>query len=101
MLTQDRLKIVFLFAGQGSQQVSMGYDFYNEFEFVINLMDEFASPELLHACFYDPIEKLTQTTIAQPALLMFSYAIAQLLTEYGIVADLVAGLSLGEISACT
>ena len=91
------MKIAFLFAGQGSQAVGMGQDFYNKYETVKNIYDKF--PEIRDLCFNGPLELLNQTEYAQKAMLLTSYALASLAKENGIVPEYVCGLSLGEYSA--
>jgi len=94
------MKIAFLFVGQGSQTVGMGLDVYNNYSSSKQLFDstdlEF---DLKEICFNGPKELLDQTNYTQPSLLITSLAIANALTEEGIKADVVAGLSLGEYSA--
>jgi [acyl-carrier-protein] S-malonyltransferase len=46
-----------------------------------------------------PIEKLSDTTITQPAILATSIATLRVLDAMGVKPDVVAGLSLGEYSA--
>lgn len=50
-------------------------------------------------CFEGTQEELNDTAVAQPCILTTSSAIAAVLSENGIHADAVAGLSLGEYSA--
>ena len=91
------MKIAFLFAGQGSQAVGMGKDFYDKYETVKNIYDKF--PEIRDLCFNGPAELLNQTEYAQKAILLTSYAFASLAKENGIEPEYVCGLSLGEYSA--
>ncbi len=91
------MKIAFLFAGQGSQAVGMGKDFYDKYESVKNIYDKF--PEIRDLCFNGPAELLNQTEYAQKAILLTSYALASLAKENGINPEFVCGLSLGEYSA--
>ncbi len=91
------MKIAFLFAGQGSQAVGMGRDFYEKYETVKNIYDKF--PEIRDLCFNGPAELLNQTEYAQKAILLTSYAFATLAKENGINPEYVCGLSLGEYSA--
>lgn len=95
-------KIAFLFPGQGSQQVGMGKDFYDQSDVAKNMMDladKTIGIPLTDIMFSGPQETLTLTYNAQPALLTVSSAILSKFNEYGIKADYVAGHSLGEYSA--
>lgn len=91
------MKIAFCFAGQGSQAVGMGNDFYNEFPYAKELYDKF--PEIRDLCFYDKEGKLNETAYAQKAMLLTSYIYAKALKDNGIEPEYVCGLSLGEYSA--
>ena len=88
------MKIAFLFAGQGSQYVGMGQDFYNEYDEVKKIYDKF--PEIRDLCFSVDANILNQTMYAQKAILLTSYAISQMLK---IKPEYVCGLSLGEYTA--
>ena len=88
------MKIAFLFAGQGSQYVGMGQDFYNEYDEVKKIYDKF--PEIRDLCFSGDANILNQTMYAQKAILLTSYAISQILK---IKPEYVCGLSLGEYTA--
>ena len=95
-------KIAFLFPGQGSQYVGMGLSFYHEYELARTIFDE--AEEVLGIplrkyCFEGPAEELTQTRIAQPALLTVEYIIYRLLAAAGVEPAWVAGHSLGEYGA--
>lgn len=91
------MKIAFLFAGQGSQAVGMGKDFYDKYECVKNIYDRF--PEIRDLCFNGPADILNQTEFAQKAILLTSYALATLAKEFNLEPEYVCGLSLGEYSA--
>ena len=91
------MKIAFLFAGQGSQAVGMGKDFYDKYATVKAIYDKF--PEIRDLCFEGPAEVLNQTEYAQKAMLLTSYSLAMLAKENGINPEYVCGLSLGEYSA--
>ena len=88
-----------LFPGQGSQQVGMGHAFFNNSEAARELFERANKAlglSLSELCFQGPIEKLTLTEFAQPALLTASY-IAY--CESTIEISAAAGHSLGEYTA--
>jgi len=99
----------FMFPGQGSQAVGMGRDLAAAFapaRLVFEEVDEVLKQKLSKLMFEGPIEELTLTENAQPALMAVSLAVLRVLqAEGGIVlkdkAALVAGHSLGEYSALT
>ncbi len=93
------MKIAFLFAGQGAQSVGMGKDFYDAFDSVKKIYDEF--PSIRDLCFVDQEGVINQTAYAQKAMLLTSYAIATVLKEKGIEPQYTCGLSLGEYTALT
>ena len=99
----NEMKASLIFPGQGSQFVGMGADLVNAFPRIRELFEEadetlgFAISDL---CFEGDPDILTQTRNAQPAILLHSVAVAELLTgEGGIEPVAVAGHSLGEYSA--
>jgi [acyl-carrier-protein] S-malonyltransferase len=97
----------FIFPGQGSQSVGMGRDLAAAFapaRAVFEEVDEVLKQKLSKLMFEGPIEELTLTENAQPALMAVSLAVLRVLqVEGGLVlkekAALVAGHSLGEYSA--
>ncbi len=97
----------FIFPGQGSQAVGMGRDLAAAFaaaRAVFEEVDEILKQKLSKLMFEGPIEELTLTENAQPALMAVSLAVLRVLeSEGGITlkdkAVLVAGHSLGEYSA--
>lgn len=96
-------KIAFVFPGQGVQYVGMGKELYAEFDLVREYFDRADAAlgfSLSKLCFAGPMEQLTMTEIAQPAILTMSCAVAALVEEEaGIIPDVATGLSLGEYSA--
>ena len=97
----------FIFPGQGSQFVGMGLDFYNNFQVakdVIDEVDNALNKKLSTIMFEGPVDLLTATENAQPAIMCLSIAILKIIeTETNLTIDkmckYVAGHSLGEYSA--
>lgn len=96
------MRIGFLFPGQGAQCVGMGKDLYEEYECVrdiYNKVQELTGLDIKSISFEGPEEKLNETKYTQLAILTNSLAILQILKQENIVADISAGLSLGEYTA--
>jgi [acyl-carrier-protein] S-malonyltransferase len=55
--------------------------------------------DLRSVCMHGPAELLASTTVAQPAILTASVAAARALEATGLIPDLVAGHSVGELAA--
>ena len=97
----------FIFPGQGSQYVGMGQELATVSPVarqVFEEIDEALGQPLSRLMFEGPLEDLTLTANAQPALMAVSMAILRMLEkECGLeiveVAKYVAGHSLGEYSA--
>ena len=100
------MSLAFTFPGQGSQAVGMGAELAQAFAAareVFQEVDDALEQKLLKLMQEGPIEDLTLTENAQPALMAVSLAVARTLkTEFGVdisKAAFVAGHSLGEYSA--
>ena len=92
--------LAFVYAGQGSQKVGMGSDFYREFPLFAQVFDHAPVDfDLKELCFSGPEEKLSQTRYTQPCMAAFAVGVTDLLYQEGIRPQLAAGLSLGEYSA--
>jgi len=99
--------VAYLFAGQGSQYIGMGKDFYDSFpesRAVFDRADKTLGFALSELCFAGPIEELTKTNNSQPAILTVSIAALEAFRasiQYPVPStpSFTAGLSLGEYSA--
>lgn len=96
----------FTFPGQGSQAVGMGKalaDAFFEARTVFEAVDDALGEKLSQIIWEGPIETLTLTENAQPALMAVSLAAVRVLEAHGVTvhqnAAFVAGHSLGEYSA--
>ncbi|MEE1037526.1 MAG: ACP S-malonyltransferase [Eubacterium sp.] len=96
------MKLGILFAGQGSQYVGMGKDFYKNSQEFRNIFDHLYEKEK-DIAFEGPIEELTKTQITQPVMVAFAAGITaelkNILGQKLYESSVTAGLSLGEYSA--
>ncbi|MFA9194936.1 SDR family NAD(P)-dependent oxidoreductase [Flavobacterium sp. FBOR7N2.3] len=100
-------KLAFLFSGQGSQRINMARDLFVVFPEMRKLIDSY--PELEKVVFpsktFDEATHLQQketikdTRLAQPLLGIVDLALAKFLQSLGIVPDMLAGHSYGELPA--
>ena len=97
--------VSYLFAGQGSQYAGMGKDLYDNFpaaKTVFDNADKVLGFSISKLCFEGPLEELTKTNNAQPAIVTMSIAALEAFRSNNVTVsnpDFVAGLSLGEYSA--
>lgn len=100
------MSIAFLFPGQGSQAVGMGKGLADAFpaaRAVFDEVDAALGEKLSEVMWNGPIDTLTMTRNAQPALMAVSLAAVRVLLAEGVSLSgkvtYVAGHSLGEYSA--
>lgn len=94
------MKLAFVYAGQGSQKVGMGRDFYDRYPEYRAVLDNAGLDfDLKTLSFEGPIEELSQTRYTQPCMAAFAVGVTDLLYARGIRPCAAAGLSLGEYSA--
>ncbi|WP_047383988.1 ACP S-malonyltransferase [Cetobacterium sp. ZWU0022] len=95
-------KIAFVFPGQGTQYVGMGKELYENNDLAKSEFDKIFSSldfDLKKVMFEGSEEELKDTKNTQPAIVAMSLVLEKLLREKGIVANFVAGHSVGEYAA--
>jgi acyl transferase domain-containing protein/aryl carrier-like protein len=111
---EEQPSVVFMFPGQGAQQVNMGADLYRSesvFREAIDRCAEILLPVLgldLRQVLYpapdhekDAQVLLTETRVTQPALFAFEFALATLWMSWGVKPAAMIGHSVGEyVAAC-
>jgi [acyl-carrier-protein] S-malonyltransferase len=96
------MRFPMIFPGQASQYVSMGRDLYQgdpESRALFDGAEQALGLPLARLCFEGPLDQLTETRHAQPAILVVSLACQRYLARRGVLPSVVAGHSLGEYSA--
>ena len=91
-----------LFVGQGAQAQGMGKDIAEAFPKTAELYDtasDILGKDMKKLCFESPIEELSKTINAQPAIMLTSLVCLNAAIEKGFKFDGVAGHSLGEYAA--
>ena len=92
----------YVFPGQGSQVVGMGSDWLGRSPLVKSTFeqaDDALGEDLSRVILEGPMDVLTSTMNASPALLTVAVAYWRVLEAEGLAPDVVAGHSLGEYSA--
>ncbi|SPM27232.1 Acyl transferase domain in polyketide synthase (PKS) enzymes, partial [Mycobacterium terramassiliense] len=99
-------KTAFVFPGQGAQSLAMGAQLQGRFPAFARAFDEAAEAldphlrlPLRDVMWGSDAKLLDNTEFAQPALFAIEYALAELLRDWGVVADVALGHSVGEITA--
>ena len=77
-----RMKLGFLFAGQGSQKVGMGKDFCEKYETFGRIFDCLTDDERA-AVFSGPAERLSDTRDTQPVMVSVAEAVTAILRLRG------------------
>jgi [acyl-carrier-protein] S-malonyltransferase len=97
------MDVVLLFPGQGSQKPGMGKDLAEAFDAardVFQQVDEALGEPLSKVCFDGPVDVLTETRNAQPALLTHGAAVWAVVGDHLLPhVRAAAGHSLGEFTA--
>jgi len=97
-------KIFYIFPGQGSQEVGMGRAFYDAYQVAKEMFSQASDAlkrDIVKLCFEGPIEELTETRWAQPAILTVGAIAYHLFSDMAgdIKPSASCGHSLGEYTA--
>ena len=98
----DLKKLAFIFPGQGAQAVGMGKDFCDNYDVakkLFNDADDALGYSIKDMCFDGSEDDLRLTANTQPAILVVSVIVSEILKSNGIEPSIAAGHSLGEYSA--
>ena len=107
----DKQPAVFMFSGQGAQHVNMGLELYQtepQFRQQVDACTELLRKPLgldLREVLYpkthteEAARLINETAVAQPALFVVEYALAQMLMSWGVRPSAMIGHSIGEYTA--
>lgn len=96
------MNLVFLFPGQGSQEVGMGADLFKgdaHFRGLVERASDVTHENLEKLCLHGPDKKLRKAQFLQPLLAAVSLGYLSRVREAGIRPSVVLGHSLGEITS--
>jgi len=94
--------IAFLYPGQGSQQVGMGFDLYQAYpqaKKIFDQADQLLGFSLSELCFKGPEEELGSDLNAQLAVYTLSCVLTDILRDENVLPDVVSGYSSGFYAA--